>query len=48
MAVPAVNLTIDKGTSFLENFKLKKDSAPIDLTGYTFSVKIKKSYTSPL
>lgn len=46
MAVPAVNLTIDKETTFSENFKLKKDGAPIDLTDYTFSAKMKKSYTS--
>lgn len=44
MAVPAVNLTIDKGTTFSTSIKLKKDGAPLNLTGYTFSAKLKKHY----
>ena len=46
MAVPAVNIVIEKGTDFSTNFKLKKDGSPIDLTGYTFSAKMRKYYTS--
>jgi hypothetical protein len=44
MAVPVVNLSIDKGVTFSTNIKLKKDGAAIDLTGYTFSAKIRKHY----
>jgi hypothetical protein len=46
MAVPAVNIVIEKGTNFSTNFKLKKDGAPIDLTGYTCVSKIRKHYTA--
>lgn len=46
MAVPAVNLTIEKGVDFTTTLKLKTDGAPIDLTGYTFSAKIKKHFES--
>ena len=42
MAVPAVNIVIEKGTDFSTNFKLKQNGAPINLTGYTFSSKMKK------
>lgn len=44
MAVPAVNLTIEKGADFITTLKLKTDGAPIDLTGYTFSAKLKKHF----
>ena len=46
MAVPAVNIVIEKGTSFSTNFKLKQDGGPLDLTGCTFSSKMKKHYSS--
>jgi hypothetical protein len=46
MAVPAVNIVIEKGTDFSTNFKLKKDGAPINLTGYTFSSKLRKHHSS--
>ena len=46
MAVPSVNIVLDKGTDFSRNFKLKKDGSPINLSGYTFSVKMKKYYSS--
>ena len=46
MAVPAVNIVLEKGTDFSTNIKLKKDGAPIDLTGYTCTAKIRKYYTS--
>jgi hypothetical protein len=46
MAVPAVNLSIDKGVTFSTNIKLKRDGAPLDLTGYIFSGKIRKHYGS--
>lgn len=46
MAVPAVNITIEKGTDFSTNFKLKKDGSPIDLNGYTCVSKLRKHYTA--
>lgn len=46
MAVPAVNLTIDKGTTFSTSIKLKRDGAPINLTGYTLSAKMRKHYNA--
>lgn len=46
MAVPAVNIVIEKNTDFYTVFRLKKDGALIDLTGYTFASKMKKSYLS--
>lgn len=46
MAVPAVNLVIEKGTTFSTSFKLKKDGAPLDLTGYTISSKMRKHYSA--
>lgn len=46
MAVPAVNIVIEKNTDFSTNFKLKKDGAPLDLTGYTFASKLRKHYTA--
>ena len=44
MAVPSVNLTIDKGVTFLTSLKLKKDGAPINLGGYTCTSKMRKHY----
>lgn len=46
MAVPSVNLTIDKGTNFVTSLNLKQDGAPINLTGYTFSSKLKKHHNA--
>lgn len=46
MAIPAVNLTIDKGTTFSTNIKLKRDGAVVDLTGYTLAAKMRKHYTA--
>lgn len=46
MAVPAVNILIEKATDFSTNFKLKQDGAPINLTGYTFTSKMKKHPSS--
>ena len=46
MAVPAVNLTIDKGTTFSTSIKLKKDGAVLNLTGYTLSAKMRKHYNA--
>jgi len=46
MAVPSVNLTIDKGTTFVTSLKLKQDGAPINLTGYTLSAKMRKHYNA--
>lgn len=46
MAVPAVNIVIERGTDFLTNFKLKQNGSPLDLTGYTFSSKMRRHHTS--
>lgn len=46
MAVPAVNILIEKATDFSTNFKLKQDGAPINLTGYTFSSKMRRHPSS--
>jgi hypothetical protein len=46
MAVPVVNLSIDKGSTFTTNVKLKRDGAAIDLTGYTLSAKMRKHYNA--
>jgi cellulose biosynthesis protein BcsQ len=46
MAVPAVNFTIDRGVDFLTAIRIKIDGAPIELTEYSFSSKIKKHYGS--
>lgn len=46
MAVPAVNIVIEKGTDFSTNFKLKQNGSPIDLTGYNFSSKMRRHHTS--
>lgn len=42
MAVAAVNLTIEKGADFSTSLKLKTDGSTINLTGYTFSCKMRK------
>jgi len=43
MAVPAVNIQIDSGTYFENEFTLENpDGTPIDLTGYTGISKIRK------
>jgi len=46
MAVPAVNLTIEKGADFSTALKLKTDGGSINLTGYTFSCKLRKHSAS--
>lgn len=46
MAVPAINLTIEKGTSFTQNFKLKLDGDVLDLTGCSVASKMRKHYQS--
>tara|TARA_B100000941_G_C28184920_1_gene388924 strand:- start:18 stop:359 length:342 start_codon:yes stop_codon:yes gene_type:complete len=48
MAVPSVNIQIDKGTDFSSTFDLKKrDNAPLDLTLYDFSAKMRKHAEAP-
>lgn len=43
MAVPVVNLVIEQGTDFSRTFNLKKsDGSALDLTNYTFDVKMRK------
>jgi hypothetical protein len=44
MAVPSVNLTIDKGVDFSTSLKLKTDGGIINLTGYTYTAKLRKHY----
>lgn len=46
MAVPAVNLTIEKGADFTTSLKIKSDGASVNLTGYTFSCKMRKHPTA--
>lgn len=46
MAVPSVNIVIEKNTDFSTNFKLKKDGALLDLSLYTFTSKLRKHYTA--
>lgn len=46
MAVPAVNLTIDQGTKFLTSLKIKLDGGALNLSGYTFSSKLKKHHAA--
>jgi hypothetical protein len=46
MAVPAINLVIEKGTSFSQNFKLKLDGDVLDLTGYAATSKMRRHYQS--
>tara|TARA_Y100001963_G_C6604210_1_gene363972 strand:+ start:15 stop:356 length:342 start_codon:yes stop_codon:yes gene_type:complete len=48
MAVPSVNIQIDQGTDFSSTFDLKKrDNAPLDLTNYDFSAKLRKHASAP-
>ena len=43
MAVPSVNIQIDKGADFSSTFDLgKRDNDPLDLTNYNFSAKMRK------
>ena len=43
MAVPAVNIVIEKGTDYQEVFTVNNpDGSPLDLTGHTGVSKIKK------
>ena len=43
MAVPAVNITIEQGTDYTEDFIVKNtDQSVLNLTGYTSQAKIRK------
>ena len=46
MAVPVVNLSIDQGTRFSTSLKIKLDGGALNLSGYTFSSKLKKHYAA--
>lgn len=47
MAVPAINLTLDKGTSFEATFTVKNsDGSAFNLANYTATAKIKKHPTA--
>ena len=48
MAVPSVNIQIDKGTDFSSTFDLsKRDNSPLDLTLYDFQAKMRKHASAP-
>ena len=48
MAVPSVNIQIDKGTDFSSTFDLsKRDNSPLDLTLYDFQAKMRKHAEAP-
>lgn len=48
MAVPAVNLTLEKGTNFEATFNVfESDSSSIDFSNYSGVCKIRKYPTSP-
>jgi len=43
MAVPAINISIDKSTSFSQDFIVKNsDQTAMNLTGYTATSKVRK------
>lgn len=44
MAVAVINLVIEQGADFSLSLTLKANGQPIDLTGYTYSAKMKKHY----
>jgi hypothetical protein len=49
MAVPAVNLTLDKGTDFEATFNVfDEDSSPASFTNFSGVCKIRKYPTSPI
>ena len=48
MAVPSVNIQIDKGTDFSSTFYIgKRDNSPLDLTLYDFQAKMRKHAEAP-
>lgn len=49
MTAALLNLELDKGSTWKHTFKLNqgKSSVPMDLTGYTAKMQIRKSATSP-
>jgi hypothetical protein len=46
MAVQVINFPIEQGTDFSLSLTLKSNGAPIDLTNYNFSAKMKKHYAA--
>ena len=47
MAVPSVNIQIEQGANFSSTFDVKRsDNSPLDLTGYSFSAKMRKHATA--
>jgi len=46
MAVQVINFPIEKGTDFSLSLTLKSNGAPIDLTNYEFSAKMRKHYAA--
>ena len=47
MAVPSVNIQIEQGANFSSTFDVKKsDQSPLDLTGFSFSAKMRKHAAS--
>jgi hypothetical protein len=46
MAVQVINFPIEQGTDFSLSLTLKSNGAPIDLTNYNFSAKMRKHYAA--
>jgi len=46
MSLSYVNFNIDRGTDFSLDVTIKQNGAPLNLTGYTLTSKIKKHYGS--
>jgi len=47
MAVPSVNIQIEKGATFSSTFDVKKqDNSALNLTGFSFSAKMRKHAAS--
>jgi hypothetical protein len=46
MAVQVINFPIEQGTDFSLSLTLRANGAPIDLTDYEFSAKMKKHYAA--
>ena len=48
MAVQVINFPIEQGTDFSLSLTLKSNGAPIDLTNYSFSAKMRKYYITAI
>jgi len=41
------NITINQNADFIRSFQVKKNTVILDITGYTFSGRIKESFHTP-